>query len=133
MGKDVASGEFNFDPTELDYISQHYVHLDHDQTYTGSAGAAYLFRDITYSADLMCGSGLRSGFASTDHLPFYTQVNAAVGHSFDLGKAGPLDAKLAVINLFDKAYEIRDGSGIGVFAPQYGPRRTFFVSVSKPF
>jgi hypothetical protein len=26
---------------------------------------------------------------------------------------------------------LRDGSGIGVFAPQYGPRRGFFVGVSK--
>ena len=134
MGKQVASGEFNFDPaTELPFIANHWVHLDHDQTYTGSAGAAYTWNTIKYSADLIYGSGLRSGDFNTDHLPFYTQVNAAVNHTFDLGKAGPLDAKLSVINLFDKIYEIRDGSGIGVFAPQYGPRRTFFVSLSKPF
>ncbi|MEA2648293.1 MAG: hypothetical protein QOG61_728, partial [Candidatus Binataceae bacterium] len=34
--------------------------------------------------------------------------------------------RLAVINLGDWIYQIRNGSGIGVFAPQYGPRRTFY-------
>jgi len=133
MGKGVASGQYNFDQDELDYIATHYVHLDHDQTYTGSAGAAYTWQNIKYSADLIYGSGLRSGFANTDHLAFYEQVNAAVEHTFDLGRLGPLDGRLSVLNLFDRIYEIRDGSGIGVFAPQYGPRRTFFVSLSKPF
>jgi outer membrane receptor protein involved in Fe transport len=36
-----------------------------------------------------------------------------------------------VINLFDTIYLITDG--IGVFAPQYGPRRGYFVGVSKKF
>jgi hypothetical protein len=30
-------------------------------------------------------------------------------------------------------YEIRDGSGIGVFAPEYGARRGFFAGVSQKF
>jgi len=133
MGKNVTSGQYNFGQDELDYIATHYVHLDHDQTYTGSAGAAYTYQTVKYSTDVIYGSGLRSGFANTTHLAFYDQVNAAAEHTFDLGTAGPLDARLSVLNLFDRVYEIRDGSGIGVFAPQYGPRRTFFVSLSKPF
>ena len=36
-----------------------------------------------------------------------------------------------VVNLLDTVYLIRDGSGIGVFAPQYGPRRGFFLGLSK--
>jgi len=39
--------------------------------------------------------------------------------------------KFDVVNVFDKIYEIRDGSGIGVFAPQFGPRRGFFVGVTQ--
>jgi len=89
--------------------------------------------DVKYSADLLYGSGLRSGDDNTSHLPFYTQVNTSISHNFDLGTAGPVDATLSVINLFDRDYEIRDGSGIGVFQPQYGPRRAFFVSLSKAF
>ncbi len=45
----------------------------------------------------------------------------------------PVTVRFDVVNLFDTVYLIRDGSGIGVFAPQYGPRRGFFVGVSKKF
>ncbi len=38
----------------------------------------------------------------------------------------PFTLRFDVVNVFDTVYEIRDGSGIGVFAPQYGPRRGFF-------
>jgi outer membrane receptor for ferrienterochelin and colicins len=30
-------------------------------------------------------------------------------------------------------YEIRDGTGIGVGAPQYGPRRGLFLGVTQSF
>ena len=36
-----------------------------------------------------------------------------------------------IVNLFENVYQIRSGSGIGVFAPQYGPRIGFFLGVSK--
>jgi hypothetical protein len=36
-----------------------------------------------------------------------------------------------VINLFDTVYQIRSGSGSGVFGPQYRPRGAFFAGVSK--
>jgi hypothetical protein len=35
------------------------------------------------------------------------------------------------VNVFDTVYLIRDGSGIGVFAPQNGPRRGFFAGWSS--
>ncbi len=132
-GKGIVSGQYNFAQDELNYIASHYVHLDHDQKITASAGAAYTLYDVKWSADLLNGSGLRDGFANTGHLLDYTQVNAAAAHTFDLGAAGPVTATFSVINLFDRIYEIRDGSGIGVFAPQYGPRRTFFVTLGKAF
>src|SRR5262249_52272850 len=31
----------------------------------------------------------------------------------------------------DTIYQIRNGSGIGVFAPQYGPRRGYFLGIKK--
>jgi outer membrane receptor protein involved in Fe transport len=45
----------------------------------------------------------------------------------------PTTARFDVINLFDKVYEIRDGSGIGVFAPQFGARRAFYAGLSQKF
>ena len=65
------------------------------------------------------------------HLPYYTQVHTGMTHVFNLSGAGTLTARFDVINLFDKIYEIRNGTGVGVGAPQYGPRRGFFVGLSK--
>ena len=133
LAKQVTSGQFNFAQDELDYIANNWVHTDHDQTYTASAGISYAWSGVRWSADAEYGSGLRSGFANTDHLPSYVQVNLGATRKFQAGDFGPVEARLAVINAFDKVYEIRDGSGIGVFAPQYGPRRGFFLGLSKSF
>jgi len=132
-GKGIASGQYNFSPDDLNYIANHWVHLDHDQKISASAGASYIFYDVKYGVDVINGSGLRDGTNNTSHLSDYTQVNASAKHTFDLGTAGAVDGTFSIINLFDREYEIRSGSGIGVFAPQYGPRRTFFVALSKPF
>ena len=81
---------------------------------------------------MIYGSGLRSGFANTDHVPSYTQVNLGLSHEYLLpGWTKPTTVRFDVVNLFDKIYEIRDGSGIGVFAPQFGPRRGFYVGISQ--
>jgi outer membrane receptor protein involved in Fe transport len=82
--------------------------------------------------DMIYGSGLRSGFANIDHVPPYAQFNVGVSHDFYLApnmKATVM--RFDVINLFDTVYELRDGSGVGVFAPQYGPRRGFYVGLTQ--
>ncbi len=48
-----------------------------------------------------------------------------------LGRAGKLHTQLAVLNGLDRSYQLRDGSCIGVGAPQYGPRRGLYLSVQK--
>jgi outer membrane receptor protein involved in Fe transport len=135
MGKGLETGQFNFSQDKLDYIASNWVHLDHEQRLSGSAGVSYRFDGgLSASADLLYGSGLRNGFANTEHLPGYASVNAAVAKTFDLGSGlGKLDARLAVVNLFDRSYQLRDGSGIGVGAPQFGLRRSVYVTVGKPF
>jgi outer membrane receptor protein involved in Fe transport len=134
MATDVVSNQFLFDPAALAYIANHYIYTDHAQTWTGSAGVSYLWNGTRFSTDMIYGSGLRSGFANTDHLPFYTQVNAGISHEFkwDTGMK-PTTLRFDVINVFDEVHEIRDGSGIGVFAPQFGPRRAYFVGLSQKF
>ncbi len=133
LATDIVTGQFNFDAQELNYINQHWVHLDHDQALSGSAGISYCWQETTFGTDLLYGSGLRNGFANTGHLPAYTQVNLSAQRSFDLGKYGTLDGRVAVLNLFDRSYELRDGSGIGVGAPQFGLRREVYFGVSKSF
>lgn len=136
QGKDITSGQFNFSADDLAYIANHYIHLDHDQTYSASAGVAYLFPwQMRASADLIYGSGLR---ADGDHpngreLPGYAQVNLGLVQHIATGFLKGADARLDIINLFDNSYEIRDGTGVGVGAPQFGPRRTILAGLTQQF
>jgi outer membrane receptor protein involved in Fe transport len=38
-----------------------------------------------------------------------------------------------VLNVLDRRYEIRDGTGVGVGAPQFGLRRTILVGITQKF
>jgi outer membrane receptor protein involved in Fe transport len=133
QGKNIISSQFFFDPDELAYIATHYVYLDHDQRFTISGGASYRWGDTLFTADLISGSGLRAGFANTERQPNYVQINAGVKHEFNAPGAGKVTARIDVINITDRKYELRDGSGIGVQAPQFGPRRTILAGISKSF
>jgi len=130
---EVISNQFLFGLDEYSYIANHYVYTDHAQTITGSAGASYKWDRTRLSIELIYGSGLRSGFANTDHVPAYSQVNLGVAHELPMPGMKPLTLRFDIINVFDHVYELRDGSGIGVFAPQFGPRRGFFGGVSQRF
>ena len=99
---------------------------------TASAGASYLWEGTKFSASMIYGSGLRAGFANTEHVPSYTQFNVGISHDFNIVAPNkPTTFRFDIVNLFDTIYEIRDGSGIGVFAPQFGPRRGFFFGISQ--
>ena len=43
----------------------------------------------------------------------------------------PVTVRFDVVNVADYIYQIRNGSGIGVFAPQYGPRRGYYFGISQ--
>ena len=130
QGTQVESGQFNFAPDELKYISSHYIFLDHDQTFTNSAGASYNVRGWMFSIDGIYGSGLRSGFANTGNLPFYIQVDAGITKRMPIpNNGGVLEFRGAIVNLADHTYLVRNGTGIGVFANQYGPRRALYGGI----
>jgi outer membrane receptor protein involved in Fe transport len=131
MAKNVVSNQYLFGNDELAYIANNYIYTDHAQTWTGSAGASYLWQGTRFSASMVYGSGLRSGFANTEHVPPYATANVGVLREFTVPDLGKFTARLDVVNIFDAVYQIRSGTGIGVFAPQYGMRRGFFVGLSK--
>jgi len=135
QGTNINSAQFNFDADELAYIASHWVYLDHDQRVTASMGGTYTYGQTTFSVDGIMGSGLRAGFANTDRLPWYTQLNLGVIHHFNFNNPliGKFDGRLLLINAFDRIYELRDGSGIGVGAPQYGPRIAFYAGITRHF
>ncbi|GAA0294293.1 hypothetical protein GCM10009087_00090 [Sphingomonas oligophenolica] len=133
QGRDIVSGQFNFDPADLAYIKSNYIYLDHDQTYTGSAGVSYRFGGGTRAgASMIYGSGLRRDGAVPNggKLPPYAVFNLTASHKFE--RAG-IEIRADINNVLDHVYEIRDGSGVGVGAPQYGQRRGYFFGISKDF
>jgi outer membrane receptor for ferrienterochelin and colicins len=140
-GKGVESSQFNFSASDLAYIADNYIHLDHEGRVAASGGVSYLWMGTRFSADMLFGTGLRDALVlpngtsipNGDHTPSYTQVNLGLSHEFRLPSTGPLSVRFDVINLFDKVYAIRNGTGIGVFAPQYGARRGLFGGVSWQF
>jgi outer membrane receptor protein involved in Fe transport len=136
-GRNIISSQFNFTPQDLAYIARNYIYLDHDQTYTASAGASYCWKGMRVGGDLIYGSGLRAtgadGIPNGEHLPGYVQVNFSVSHSFKTAPLGPFELRLDLINAFDEMYEIRNGTGVGVGAPQYGPSRGLFAGMTKDF
>jgi outer membrane receptor protein involved in Fe transport len=132
----VSSAQFNFDPADLAYIATHTIHTDHDQLMTASAGVSYLWEGTRFSLDLLAGSGLRRDNGAAPNggaLPSYQQVNLGVSHRFERAPGGPIVVRVDLINLFDEVYKIRDGTGVGVGAPQFGPRRTVFAGIKKEF
>jgi outer membrane receptor protein involved in Fe transport len=128
-GKAIVSSEFEFDPGDLAYIADHYIPLDHQQIVSLSGGLSYRWQDTTVSTDFLYGSGLRRDGATPngDSVPAYITANLGVSHTVP----GRLTARFDVINLFDEVYEIRDGTGVGVGAPQFGARRGFFFGLSR--
>jgi hypothetical protein len=44
-----------------------------------------------------------------------------------------MTVRFDVVNVLDEAYEIRDGTGVGVGAPQWGSRRGFYGGVTLTF
>ena len=133
--KEVTSNQYLFGADELAYIANNYIFTDHDQLFTVSGGAAYRIRDTTLSTDVIYGSGLRNGFANTGTVSPHAAVNIGLAQELHLlaDPTKPTTLRFTVANLLDRPYEIRDGSGIGVFQAQYGERRGFFVGLSQRF
>ena len=52
---------------------------------------------------------------------------------FKISAKSSLLVRFDVVNLLDKIYQLRDGSGIGVGAPQFGQRRGFYGTVAFDF
>ena len=131
-----ASNQYLFDADEYAYLMTHYHYTDDMQRMTGSAGASYRWNDTLFTTNMIYGSGQRAGelddgvAPNSLHTPAYAVFNAGIAHDFKWSAdAKPLTVRFDVVNLFDEIYELRDGSGIGVFAPQYGARRGYYAGI----
>jgi outer membrane receptor protein involved in Fe transport len=140
IGTNINSAQFNFGQAELAYIANNYIALDHSQGWTMSSGAAYTFnRDKDWatkvSTDMLYGSGLRTTVVTPNDLslPGYAVVNASLVQKIPIGLGKGTQIRFDAINLFDNSYQIRDGQGVGVGAPQFGQRRTFLLGLTQKF
>ena len=145
LGENWDSAQFLFDPADLAYVRNHWINLDHDQTFTSSSGVAYRRKDGSAStlvyADVIFASGLRTDSTAPDgsntpnggSVPSYITLNVGAERSYALAKGRSWKVRVDVINLADKSYELRNGTGVGVNAAQYGMRRGFFGSVGTRF
>ena len=129
---DPVSNQYLLDGATYQFLLTNYHYTDDMQLLTGSAGASYKWDQTLFSMNMKYGSGLRSGFANMDNQDPYVTFNVGIAHEFQVFQgAKPTTVRFDVINLLDKIYEIRDGSGIGVFAPQFGARRGFYAGISQ--
>ena len=140
IGSNINSAQFNFASPELAYIANNYIALDHSQGWTMSAGAAYTFNSETdwatrVSTDMLFGSGLRTSIVTPNDLslPNYAVFNASLVQKIPIGLGKGTQIRFDAINLFDNSYQIRDGLGVGVGAPQFGQRRTFLLGLAQKF
>jgi len=132
-GTNISSAQFLFDPAEFAYIKKNWVFLDHDQRFTGSAGVSYTWNDWRLAIDGLYGNGLRRGFANTQKNHPYETFNVSLSRRIKITEKTAVNIRFDVVNIFDKIYELRDGSGIGVGAPQFGQRRGFYGTVAYEF
>jgi outer membrane receptor protein involved in Fe transport len=126
------SNQYLLDPDEYAYLLNHYHYTDDMTRMSGSAGASYKWDQMLFTSSMTYGSGLRSGFANQDHTTPFAAVNLGVSREFQIWPGDkPITARFDIFNVFDQIYELRDGSGIGVFAPQFGARRGYYFGLSQ--
>jgi hypothetical protein len=134
--RNIDSVENEFPNNELAYLAKNPIQLDHQGRFTGSGGVSYtLWKNIRVYSDFLYGNGLRAGFANLEKLPGYWTANIGVEYRWHLHSMGIRELKLRFdcLNLFDEAYEIRNGTGVGIAAPAYGPRRSFYGGITAVF
>jgi len=137
LGKDWISNQYQFSQDDLNFVADHWIPLDHDQSLTVSTGLAYDFHETKVYADLLFGSGLRDtadgGTPNNKRVGSYNPINLGLGHTFKINAKNDIKVRFDVVNVFDEVYELRSGTGVGVAAPSYGPRRGYYGGVTYDF
>jgi len=142
-GRDIISSQYFFAPDELAYIANHSIFTDHSQRWTASGGGSITIPDgigtLVPTVAVLYGDGLRADdpagiVPNGGKLPSYITADVGIAQNLEgPGVLKGLSIRLDVTNLFDRSYLIRDGSGVGVGAPQFGARRGVFAGIRKSF
>ena len=131
-GRNPNSNQYLLDAADFAYARDRYVRLDHLQTVTASAGGSYrVWEGANLGGTLVYASGLRKSFANSSHVTPYLTANLSFSQEFELPRAGRWTARVDLLNIGDRVYQLRDGTGLGVSASQYGMRRAVFFGLSR--
>jgi outer membrane receptor protein involved in Fe transport len=151
QGENWDSAQFLFAPGDLAYVQNHWISLDHDQTYSATAGLSYRLNESRQAStmaylDIVAGSGLRQNGGGLEpaadgagpipngaSVPDYYEINIGAEQRFRVANKQFLKVRLDVVNVTDNIYELRSANGVGVNAAQYGMRRGVFGSLSYEF
>jgi outer membrane receptor protein involved in Fe transport len=134
--RDFDSVENEIPNNELTYLESNPMQLDHQGRFTGSGGVSYdLLKNFRTYADFLYGSGLRAAFANMTELHPYCPVNLGLEYTWNTHAAGIRQLKLRFdcLNVLDESYELRNGTGVGIAAPAWGARRSFYGGLTAVF
>ena len=89
---------------------------------------------------MLFGSGLRKDgplvtltFLMVNAWVLIIPLILGIEHTFKFNNKNDIKVRFDVVNVFDEVYELRNGTGVGVAAPSYGPRRGFYGGVTYDF
>ena len=134
-GRNFITNQYLVSPDDQAFARHNFIKLDHESEFTASAGISYTWKDNRVYVDALYGSGLRAGAHNDKKEPQYAPVSVGFEHTFHPHVSGLKDVRFRfdVVNVFDETYQLRNGTGIGVGAPQFGQRRTFLAGLTFDF
>ena len=89
----------------------------------------FMAADLRTDATAPDGSNIPNGGT----VPAYYTVGVGFEEAFKIRDKQVLKARLDIVNVTDNIYELRNGSGVGVNAAQYGMRMGFFGTITYAF
>ena len=102
-------GPIFFDPDEFAFIKEHWVFLDHDQRFTGSAGIPTRGR-LEGGNRWTLWQWIAPGFCQHSKTHPYETFNVHLSRRIQITEKTALKIRFDVVNLLDKVYELRDGN-----------------------
>ena len=86
-------------------------------------------------ADFIYGNGLRKTVVNPNDsvVPPYGVLNLSAAQQIPVKGTRGAQLRFDVLNVLDNSYQIRDGTGVGVGAPQFGMRRAFLLTLNQKF
>ncbi len=130
---DAVSNQYLLDAENYNYLLNYYHYTDDMQRMSGSAGASYRWYDTLFTTSMTLRQRIALRLRQYRSHDALMRSSMSVSRTMSGGRRmrQPTTFRFDIVNLLDQVYELRDGTGIGVFAPQFGARRGYYMGVSQ--